>query len=91
MTQTEEVNSEETLEETELIESNSDYNAENIDVLEGLEAVRKDVRCILALPLHKDCITWCMKLWITLLMKHWLTLYRDSCQDSRRWFLLRFR
>ena len=37
----EEMNSEETLEETELIESYSDYNAENIDVLEGLEAVRK--------------------------------------------------
>lgn len=37
----EEMNSEETVEETELIESNSDYTAENIDVLEGLEAVRK--------------------------------------------------
>ena len=31
----------EELEETEIIEQNGDYTAENIDVLEGLEAVRK--------------------------------------------------
>ena len=37
---TEEVGTEE-LEETEIIEQSGDYTAENIDVLEGLEAVRK--------------------------------------------------
>ena len=37
----EEMNSEETVEETELIESNSDYTAENIDVLEGLRSCSK--------------------------------------------------
>jgi DNA gyrase subunit B len=37
---TEDVGTEE-LEETEIIEQNGDYTAENIDVLEGLEAVRK--------------------------------------------------
>ena len=37
----EEVTSDPALEETEIISSDSDYTAENIDVLEGLEAVRK--------------------------------------------------
>ena len=41
MTQKPEETVEETVEETELIKSNSDYTTENIDVLEGLEAVRK--------------------------------------------------
>ena len=41
MTQKPEEHSSEELEETEIIQSNSDYTAENIDVLEGLEAVRK--------------------------------------------------
>ena len=67
----EEMNSEETVEETELIESNSDYTAENIDVLEGSKLFVNVLQCTLAPPLHKDCITWSMK-WLTIqLMKLW--------------------
>lgn len=40
----------------------NNYGADQIQILEGLEAVRKDLACILVLLPAEDYITWCMKL-----------------------------
>lgn len=45
----------------ELKNTSGSYSADSIQVLEGLEAVRKDLPCILATSVKKVCITWCMK------------------------------
>lgn len=37
------------------------YGADQIQILEGLEAVRKDLECTLEVHRKKDFIIWCMK------------------------------
>ena len=38
-----------------------EYGADQIQILEGLEAVRKRQECILVPHPAEDCITWCMR------------------------------
>ena len=45
----------------EATEVKGQYGAGQIQVLEGLEAVRKGQVCILAVFLPVVCIIWCMK------------------------------
>ena len=41
----------------------AEYGADQIQILEGLEAVRKKNReCILGVPRLEDFIIWCMRL-----------------------------
>lgn len=47
-----------------------EYSAKDIQVLEGLEAVRKGRVCISAQRDREDFTTLFMKLWITLLTRH---------------------
>ena len=55
----------------EMKNTSGEYSADSIQVLEGLEAVRKkDLPCILAISAKKVYTIWCMKLLITLLTKH---------------------
>lgn len=57
------------IEEATAVKGN--YNAEQIHVLEGLEAVRKDLLCISAVRPPAVCTIWCMRLWTTVLTRLW--------------------
>ena len=39
----------------------TEYGADQIQILEGLEAVRKDLVCILMILPSGDCTIWCMR------------------------------
>lgn len=52
-----------------LEEKAQEYDASQIQVLEGLEAVRMRQECILDRPPKKACITWYGRLSITQLMR----------------------
>ncbi len=41
---------------------NGEYGADQIQILEGLEAVRKDPECTLVVHQKKDFIIWSMRL-----------------------------
>ena len=52
------------------------YDENQIQVLEGLEAVASARACTLARLLRAACTIWCMKSWIIPSMKHWrATMY----------------
>lgn len=48
----------------------TEYGGDQIQILEGLEAVRKDRVCILEVRHPADFIISYMRLWITLWMRH---------------------
>ncbi|MFQ7714601.1 MAG: hypothetical protein ACLRI8_10200 [Agathobacter rectalis] len=45
----------------EIQQNNQEYGADQIQILEGLEAVRKDRVCISAVRLREDFIIWFMR------------------------------
>ena len=47
---------------TEKIENPNEYGADQIQILEGLEAVRKRPGCISAVHRREDSIIWSMRL-----------------------------
>ena len=57
------------IEEATAVKGN--YNAEQIHVLEGLEAVRKRPASISAVRPPVVCTIWCMRLWTTVLTRLW--------------------
>lgn len=55
---------------------NTEYGADQIQILEGLEAVRKDRECTLEVRQAGACIILYMKSWIMRWMKRWQDFVR---------------
>ena len=60
--------------EMENIHVDHSYTADDIQVLEGLEAVRKRPECISEAPAAEASTIWYGKSWITVSMRHWQVL-----------------
>ena len=57
---------------------NTEYGADQIQILEGLEAVRKRPGMYIGSTSSRDFIISYMRSWITQSMKHWLVFVRRS-------------